>query len=107
MNTMQCLECGRLYETSGASASDSQRCVSCVSASDFQRTNLDRLRGAIRLPLTPAEERTLLWLAGCERHCCEHIAHLFERVRHAAERDAADARATLNECPEEGWGNEP
>lgn len=39
------------------------------------------LRDAIGVELSPAEESTVRWLAGCERESVERIAGLFRRAR--------------------------
>lgn len=47
-----------------------------------ERLNINMLNDVLGdIELTPAEERTLIWLCGWETSTVEHIVSVFEKVR--------------------------
>lgn len=49
---------------------------------DMEQCNIDRINGVLgNVTLTPAEERTLLWLCGWEESTVKNIISAFEKVR--------------------------
>jgi hypothetical protein len=64
------------------------RCDICCLVHPERRCYYDDLIEALQgLPISPAEHRTLRWLAGCEFQTVEAIATLFRRF-HALLKEA-------------------